>query len=850
MQDKIKYMLLFAILAICFKGEIVDAYTGKGTADNPYVVSSESDIAKVFELDKKESQWTYIAVDDVIAFTKTHVVDFGKYRIYAIGNNQTIRRSKKMTATVNSESNPKFCLKVRDGAAVVFGYSAGSNYKLVIDGVKGEFRDQRECNGWMHVESYSEIVIDTNCIVKDAMNTVVDDESAPIRVSGTLTVNGEIKNCNGINGGAIKTKGGSVYINATANIHDCESQTEGGAIFSETGSLLRISGGTIRDCESVEEGGAICSVYSRLEILSGNIIGNQAGTTGGGVFSGKQDVLIIGARNKTGPNINKNFAHGSGGGVRCNGGYGGVSGGLSNFYSGNICENSTATHGGGISCGEESRLSKSQINIEGMNISNNYAYSSGGGIWMDSTAKGILHDYIGISNTTIANNISQSYGGGILVNSSVVLNNVNIKSNVSKASGGGMFINQSGRVKISNGVVEGNTGTNLGSGIYLKGKLEIENDAVINSNNKVFLEGNTYIDVVGKLNAKSGYVACIQVAARTNGRKVVRANYVGTSGEKELYYNASAEDEYFNDNLEKRYKVESLGNNQCLRPTEKVEGIEAKWIIISQKYKIEYKGNADGVKNVPDASVKFWNENIKISTQEPSRPGYMIAEKHWNTKNNGSGVVYKPGSLYAENKDITLYAIWEIIELESLKIMAADRFYVVNQKITLAEAEILKYVKVEDEPQTGYPYKLRIVSIRNSKGVILTNGVKNIVSEKYMNTRKVEHYKVVLYTEDAIGKRFAKKTMNVYIMDNPNNEANIRFVSKEYFNTVSPSSKWFRQLKKELKESLNKDDKNFIYEIDLSEINIKKVNKLLKNDRYKFTSQVRNYIKEHLKGGQ
>ena len=51
--------------------------------------------------------------------------------------------------------------------------------------------------------------------------------------------------------------------------------------------------------------------------------------------------------------------------------------------------------------------------------------------------------------------------------------------------------------------------------------------------------------------------------------------------------------------------------------------------------------------------------STNIASGTPSRSGYTF--KHWNTKSDGSGSSYSPGSKISVSSDITLYAIWEQI---------------------------------------------------------------------------------------------------------------------------------------------------------------------------------------------
>ena len=56
--------------------------------------------------------------------------------------------------------------------------------------------------------------------------------------------------------------------------------------------------------------------------------------------------------------------------------------------------------------------------------------------------------------------------------------------------------------------------------------------------------------------------------------------------------------------------------------------------IIFPKYLIKYDSNTtDEVKNMPSDQVKFWNENIKLSSEGPKREKYIIDTKKFITAN-------------------------------------------------------------------------------------------------------------------------------------------------------------------------------------------------------------------------
>ena len=81
--------------------------------------------------------------------------------------------------------------------------------------------------------------------------------------------------------------------------------------------------------------------------------------------------------------------------------------------------------------------------------------------------------------------------------------------------------------------------------------------------------------------------------------------------------------------MQKKYSCVGISSQQLLRTGENVSGIGKNWIIISEKYLIKYDSNTtDEVKNMPSDQVKFWNENIKLSSEGPEREKYIIDTKN------------------------------------------------------------------------------------------------------------------------------------------------------------------------------------------------------------------------------
>lgn len=72
-------------------------------------------------------------------------------------------------------------------------------------------------------------------------------------------------------------------------------------------------------------------------------------------------------------------------------------------------------------------------------------------------------------------------------------------------------------------------------------------------------------------------------------------------------------------------------------------------------YLVKY--NANGGSGAPTNQTKTYGVNLTLSSAIPTRKDYNFLG--WSTSANG-GVVYKPGSTYTNNSEITLYAVWEL----------------------------------------------------------------------------------------------------------------------------------------------------------------------------------------------
>ena len=90
--------------------------------------------------------------------------------------------------------------------------------------------------------------------------------------------------------------------------------------------------------------------------------------------------------------------------------------------------------------------------------------------------------------------------------------------------------------------------------------------------------------------------------------------------------------------------------------------------------------NANGGTNAPLFQKKIEGRNLVIKSAMPTREGYTFAG--WSTTQTAQTIDYLPGSIYALDKDITLYAVWTD-EFGGHEPVAADYFVVATPHCTL-----------------------------------------------------------------------------------------------------------------------------------------------------------------------
>ena len=86
-----------------------------------------------------------------------------------------------------------------------------------------------------------------------------------------------------------------------------------------------------------------------------------------------------------------------------------------------------------------------------------------------------------------------------------------------------------------------------------------------------------------------------------------------------------------------------------------VQGVGKVTVTDISTYTITY--NANGGKNAPSAQTKTHGKNLTLSSTEPTRDNYTFLG--WSEDKNATTATYTSGAVFSEDKDVTLYAIWQ-----------------------------------------------------------------------------------------------------------------------------------------------------------------------------------------------
>ena len=79
------------------------------------------------------------------------------------------------------------------------------------------------------------------------------------------------------------------------------------------------------------------------------------------------------------------------------------------------------------------------------------------------------------------------------------------------------------------------------------------------------------------------------------------------------------------------------------------------WKFVRAEYSVKY--DANGGSGAPGNQVKYYANALTLSSAKPTMSGRTF--KGWATSKTSTTANYQPGGTYTDNKDVTLYAVWE-----------------------------------------------------------------------------------------------------------------------------------------------------------------------------------------------
>jgi hypothetical protein len=263
--------------------------------------------------------------------------------------------------------------------------------------------------------------------------------------------------------------GGTLNLESVV-IMDNTNSGDGGGVAVQNGGTLTMDGGTISSNQASNGGGVAVQDGGTFTMNGGTITNNTAGTNGGGVS-------VTGA--------NAQFT-----------------------ADGGTVSDNRADNGGGIYLGE----SEKPISISNVNIRNNTARDSGGGIFIfiDSTllTQPAMTDSFVTANSAVN-------GGGVYVccassqARTFTMTRGDISGNTARNQGGGVFVQGTNLTtyrtsfNMVDGTIRANTApTAGGAGVYLHqyATLGMDNSAQVSQNNPVhFFDDKAKIVITGVL---------------------------------------------------------------------------------------------------------------------------------------------------------------------------------------------------------------------------------------------------------------------------------------------------------------------------------------------------------------
>ncbi len=440
---------------------------------------------------------------------------------------------------------------------------------------------------------------------------------------------GAIVGNNAYFGGGIYAQGSTVTITGNASIAGNLSQYGGGIYIYYESTLTIGENAAISENVSEGYGGGIFAYTTGITMTGGTIAENDCTKYyGGGLYIDDSTMTMSGGT------VKGNTAEGDGGGIY---GYNGVQLTLSGEAL--ISENRTEDNGGGIAL-----EMNSSVTLEGGEVSDNFAYLHGGGIYVKEGA-------VTMKGGAIVGNDCNRDGGGIYSSDSTIdMSDGSIEGNQSclknTNGGGAIYANIDSTLTICGGqIVNNSIGEGLGGGaIYT------HSDATLQLGGAPVIAGNTFNGVENnfflRTEARLQFIAPLEEGAK-----------IGVN-----LYNHDLEEEYRNTTgvFTQGYSAENTAD-----PSQYFFADNAKYAVVwNEDGEAEIVVNSytvicvglDGTRTEREFTV---GEPLTLD-EVPAEEGYLGG---WTQAYGGASIDYAGGQTLAEGLGqapgdvITLYAV-------------------------------------------------------------------------------------------------------------------------------------------------------------------------------------------------
>lgn len=145
-------------------------------------------------------------------------------------------------------------------------------------------------------------------------------------------------------------------------------------------------------------------------------------------------------------------------------------------------------------------------------------------------------------------------------------------------------------------------------------------------------------------------------------------------------------------------------------------------------YTIKYIVNTDS--EDIETQLKKYDSNITLSSEIPTRTGYIFTE--WNTKTDGSGVSYNPGATYTENNNLVLYAQWKSVIPHT------------ESTVTKSGTKLIIDMNVHN---INSPFDILIVGYKENRLVTMKRVLYNEQNSPYTLEGDIDEIKVMVWSD-------------------------------------------------------------------------------------------------------